>query len=62
MARRKISKKRDVSPDPLYNSRIVSKLINKIMKGGNKSKAESICYGCFGIIEKKLNKDPLQVF
>jgi len=62
MARRKISKKRDVSPDPLYNSRIVSKLINKIMKGGNKSKAESICYECFGIIEKKLNKDPLQVF
>jgi len=62
MARRKISKKRDIRPDSLYNSKIVSKLINKIMKDGDKSKAESICYGCFNIIEKRLNKDPLQVF
>ncbi|MCD6472575.1 30S ribosomal protein S7 [Candidatus Aerophobetes bacterium] len=62
MARRKISKKRDVLPDPLYNNKVVSKLINKIMRGGNKSKAESICYGCFDIIEKRLNKDPLQIF
>ncbi|MEA3485446.1 MAG: 30S ribosomal protein S7, partial [Candidatus Aerophobetes bacterium] len=62
MARRKISKRRNVDPDSIYNSKIVSKLINKIMRGGNKNKAESICYGCFDIIEKRLKKDPFQVF
>ncbi len=62
MARRKIAKKRDVSPDPVYNNRVVSKLINKLMRDGKKSKAESICYQCFEIIEKKLKKDPVEVF
>lgn len=62
MARRKISKKRVVLPDSLYNSQLVGKLINKVMKGGGKSKAEAICYDCFAVIEKKTKQNPLQVF
>ena len=62
MARRRISKKRPVFPDPVYNSYVVSKFINKIMKAGEKSKAETICYGCFDIIAKREKKNPLEVF
>lgn len=62
MARRKISKKRVVLPDSLYNSQLVGKLINKVMRDGEKSKAEAICYDSFAIIEKKAKQNPLQVF
>ena len=62
MARRKISKKRAISADSIYNSRVVSKFINKVMRGGKKSKAEAICYRCFDIIEKREKKNPLEVF
>ena len=62
MARRRISKKRVTRPDPLYNSQLVGKLISKVMWDGNKSKAESICYDSFDIIEKKIKQNPLQVF
>ena len=62
MARRKISKKRVTRPDSLYNSELVGKLINKVMRDGEKSKAESTCYDCFAIIEKKVKQNPLQVF
>jgi len=62
VARRRIAKKREISPDTLYKSRVVAKLINMVMKDGKKSKAESICYGCFEIIEKRVKKNPLEVF
>ncbi len=62
MARRKISKKRVTYPDPMYNSQLVGKLIKKLMKCGEKSKAGSICYDSFAIIEKKAKQNPLQVF
>ena len=62
MARRKISKKRTVFPDPAYNSHLVSKFINRIMRAGEKSKAEAICYGCFDVIAKREKKNPLEVF
>lgn len=62
MARRRISKKRSIFPDPVYSSQVVSKFINKIMKAGEKSKAETICYGCFDIIEKREKKNPLEIF
>jgi len=62
MARRKISKKRVVLPDSLYNSQLVGKLINKVMRDGGKSKAEAICYDCFAVIEKKTKQNPLEVF
>ncbi len=54
--------KRDVLPDPIYNSKVFTKLVNQIMWDGKKSLAEDICYGAFEIISKKLNKDALEVF
>jgi small subunit ribosomal protein S7 len=54
--------KRDVLPDPLYNDKVVTKLINNIMLDGKKSVAQKICYGAFDIIKEKTGKDPLEVF
>jgi len=54
--------KRDVLPDPLYNDKIVTKLINNIMVDGKKGIAQRICYDAFEIIRKKTGKDPLDVF
>jgi small subunit ribosomal protein S7 len=54
--------RRDVLPDPLYNDKVVTKLINKIMLDGKKGTAQKICYGAFDIIRKKTGKDPLEVF
>jgi small subunit ribosomal protein S7 len=46
----------------VYNNRLVTQLINKILLDGKKSVAESIVYGAFGIVEEKSGKDPLSVF
>jgi len=54
--------KRDVLPDPIYNDKVVTKLINNIMIDGKKSTAQKICYGAFDIIKEKTGKDPLEVF
>jgi len=54
--------KRDVLPDPLYNDKVVTKLINNLMLSGKKGVAQKICYGAFDIIKEKTNKDPLEVF
>lgn len=54
--------RRDVLPDPLYNDKIVTKLINNIMMQGKKGVAQKICYGAFDIIKEKTGKDPLEVF
>lgn len=54
--------KRQVLPDPVYNSTLITKLINQIMWDGKKSTAERICYGAFDMIEQRLNKDPMEVF
>ncbi len=54
--------KRDVLPDPIYNSKILTKLINNIMKDGKKGIAQTICYGAFDIISNKTGKDPMEVF
>lgn len=54
--------KREVLPDPIYNSKVFTKLVNQIMLDGKKSTAERICYGAFEIIENKLGKNPLEVF
>lgn len=62
MGRRRVAKKREISPDPVYNSTLVAKLINKLLKDGKKSKAEKICYTAFELVEKKLKKNPLGVF
>lgn len=54
--------KRDVLPDPIYNDKVVTKLINNIMLDGKKGTAQKICYGAFEIIREKTGKDPLDVF
>ena len=62
MPRRGYIAKRDVLPDPMYNSKVVTKLINNIMLDGKKTVAQGIVYGAFDIIKEKENKDPLEVF
>jgi len=62
MPRRKVADKREILPDPLYNSKLVSKFINVIMKDGKKSVAQKICYGAFDIIRERTGDDPLKVF
>lgn len=62
MARKGHIGKRDVLPDPVYNSKVVTKLINNIMKDGKKGVAQKICYGAFDIIKQKINKEPIEVF
>ncbi len=54
--------KRDILPDPMYNSKLVSKLINHLMYDGKKAKASSILYDAFSIIEAKTGKNPVDVF
>ena len=54
--------KRDVLPDPLYNSKLVTKLINNIMYDGKKGVAQKIVYGAFAIVESKLGRNPLEAF
>lgn len=61
--RRRRAEKREVLPDPKYNSALVSRFINMVMVKGKKSVAESIVYGAFGFISKKIgNSNPLEVF
>ena len=54
--------KRDVLPDPLYNDKIVTRLINNIMIDGKKGVAQKIVYDAFDIIKEKTGKEPLSVF
>ena len=62
MPRRAGVPKRDVLPDPKYNSKVVTKLINQVLYDGKKSIAEGIVYGAFDIVEKKLNQKAIDVF
>ncbi|MGQ9496873.1 MAG: 30S ribosomal protein S7 [Desulfotomaculales bacterium] len=62
MPRRGPVPKREVQPDPIYGSTVVTKLINKVMLKGKKSVAERVCYGAFDIIKNKTGRDPLEVF
>ena len=62
MPRRGIIAKRDVLPDPLYNSKIVTRLINNIMLDGKKGVAQKIVYGAFDIIAEKTGKEAIEVF
>ena len=54
--------KRDVLPDPPYNSKLVTRLINNVMYDGKKGVAQKIVYGAFDIIREKTGKEPLEVF
>ncbi len=62
MPRRGQIAKRDVLPDPLYNSKLVTRLINSVMYDGKKGVAQKIVYDAFAIISEKTGKDPLEVF
>jgi len=60
--RRGSTAKRDVLPDPLYNSKLVTRLINNVMYDGKRGVAQKIVYGAFDIIKDKSGKEPLDVF
>ncbi|ODE54297.1 30S ribosomal protein S7 [Listeria monocytogenes] len=54
--------KRDVLPDPIYNSKLVTRLINKMMVDGKRGKSQAILYSAFDIIAQETGKDPMEVF
>ena len=60
--RRGFVPKREALPDPLYNSVLVTKLVNSIMYDGKKGVAQKVVYGAFDIIKEKTGRDPLEVF
>ena len=60
--RKRRAVKRDVLPDPIYNSKVVTKLINTIMLDGKKGTAERILYDAFNIIKEKTNQEPMDVY
>ena len=62
MPRKGYIAKRDVLPDPMYNSKVVTKLVNNIMLDGKKSVAQKIVYDAFDIIKEREGKNPLEVF
>jgi small subunit ribosomal protein S7 len=62
MPRRATVEKRKILPDPVYNSRLVTKFINNVTKDGKKTVAESIFYGALNVIEERTGDDPLKVF
>ena len=62
MPRRGNVPKREILPDPMYNSVLVTKLVNSIMLDGKKGVAQKVVYGAFDIIKEKTEKEPLEVF
>ena len=62
MPRKGYVAKRDVLPDPMYNSKLVSRLINRLMVDGKRGTASTILYDAFDIIKEETSKDPLEVF
>lgn len=62
MSRRSQATVREVLPDPIYNSTVVTKLINQIMYDGKRETAQRIVYGAFDTIKEKMNQDPMEVF
>ena len=62
MPRRAAAVRREVVPDSVYNNRLVTQLINKVLLDGKRSTAERIVYGAFDIIEQRTGSDPLATF
>ena len=60
--RRSAAPRRPTVPDPVFQSRTVTKFTNKLMRNGKKSVAENIMYGAFGLIEQRVQDEPLRVF
>ena len=62
MPRRGLIARRELQPDPLYNSTLVTKFINSMMYGGKRSSAQRIMYDALGVVQQKTQDDPLKVF
>jgi small subunit ribosomal protein S7 len=62
MPRRRVIAKREVAPDPVYNSALVTRFVNTVMNAGKRSTAEQILYRSFNIIKDRTGDDPLKVF
>ncbi len=62
MPRRGFIPKREVLADPVYNSVVVTKLINQVMYDGKRGVAQKVCYGAFDIIRTKTGREPLEVY
>jgi small subunit ribosomal protein S7 len=60
--RKRRAEKREVLPDPIYNSKVVTKLINNLMDDGKKGLAQKILYEAFDIVKEKTGQDPMEVF
>ncbi len=60
--RKRRAEKRDVLPDPIYKSKVVTKLINTLMLDGKKGTAEKILYGAFDMIKEKTGEEPIDVY
>ena len=60
--RKRSAVKRDVLPDPIYNSKVVTKVVNAIMLDGKKGTAQTILYKAFDIIKERTNEDPMNIF
>ena len=60
--RKRRAVKRDVLPDPIYNSKVVTKLINQIMLDGKKGTAQTILYDAFDMVKEKTGEEPTEVF
>ena len=60
--RKRRAEKRDVLADPIYKSKVVTRLINAVMKSGKKGTAEKIIYGAFDQIKTRTGRDPIEVF
>lgn len=61
MPRKKITRKKEIYYDPVYNSSLINKLINNVMQHGKKALAQKIVYGAMDVVKEKLNEDPLKV-
>ncbi len=62
MPRKRVVSKRKIAPDPRYGSELVAKFVNNLMKGGNKSVAQSILYSALDTVGERTKQDPLGVF
>lgn len=62
MPRRRVVAKREILPDPLYNSQLVTKFVNSVMERGKKSLAEGILYGALNRVAEKTQDDPMKAF
>ena len=60
--RKRRAVKRDVLPDPIYKSKVITKLVNSIMIDGKKGKAQTIVYDAFNIMKEKTGQEPMEVF